>query len=73
MTRGRRAEPWITDPASHPRANVSLRVAAKFLGLHERTVRARIDEGRLKGWRDGNVYRVSLAGLVVYKRERETA
>lgn len=53
---------------THPRPHVSLTVAAEYLGLHEQTVRARIEEGRLDAIRDGLVWRIPLAGLVEYQR-----
>lgn len=71
--RPRRAEPRIVDPATHPRREVGLRVAAEYLGLDERTVRARIEEGRLPAYRDGKVYSISIADLVQYDRRRRAA
>lgn len=64
----RRAHPRIVDPTKHPRPFVCLRVAAEYLGLDERTVRARIEEGRLHGTRDGKVYRIAVAALMAYER-----
>jgi len=49
---------------------VGLRVAAEYLGIDERTVRARIDTGELAAWRDGKVYRIEMASLVKFREER---
>lgn len=73
IRRGRRPEPFIVDPATHPRSSVCLTVAADFLGLDERTVRDRIDRGELSAWRDGKVYRIALSDLVVYHERRRLA
>lgn len=64
---GRRPEPRITDTTTHPRQHVGLRVAALYLELDERTLKARVDEGRIDCEIDGRVYRFSLAVLVAYK------
>lgn len=69
----RRAEPPIVDPATHPRQSVCLRVAADFLGLDERTVRARIEEGYLHADRDGKVYRIAVTALQDYVAARRLA
>lgn len=67
---GRPREPRIVNIATHPRPHVSLTVAAEYLGLHEQTVRARIQQGLLPAWRDGFVWRISLSALVEYQRQR---
>jgi excisionase family DNA binding protein len=69
----RRAEPRIVDPATHPRSSVCLAVAAEFLGLDVRTVRARIENGSLPAYRDDKVYRIALADLLAYDRCRREA
>lgn len=69
----RRAEPRIVDPHHHPRSSVCLAVAADFLGLDERTVRARIESGDLPALRDGKVYRIELAALMAYEQRRRLA
>lgn len=72
--RARRTQPRITDPRTYPREWVCLRVAAEFLGVDERTVRARIEDGRLPAIRDGRVYQIALADLLQYDRvRRETS
>lgn len=65
--RGRRREPDIIDPATHPTPDVCLRVAAHFLRISKPTVRARIEEGQLPALRDGDVVRVRVRDLVEYK------
>jgi excisionase family DNA binding protein len=67
---GRRAEPRIVDPATHPRKRVGLRVAALFLDVDERTMRARIETGEIPAWRDGRVYRIEVSDLVRYRARR---
>lgn len=69
---GRPREPRITDIATHPRPHVSLRVAADYLKLHEKTVRARIEDGRLIAVRDGLVWRIPLGSLVQYQAQLAT-
>lgn len=71
MRRQRRAEPRISDPATHPRSSVCLAVAAEFLHISARTVKARIDTGDLVAWNDGKVYRVMLSDLVAYQRRHQ--
>lgn len=62
--------PRIVDPTTHPQREVNLTVAAEYLRLNPRTVRARVDEGVIKGWRDGKVYRVDVAALQAYHERR---
>jgi excisionase family DNA binding protein len=73
MKSGRRKEPWIQNPATHPRRAVCLRVAAHFLDVDERTLRSRLESGALPATRDGKVYRISVDDLVRYHDERENA
>jgi excisionase family DNA binding protein len=70
VKRPRRAEPRIIDPKSHPRSSVCLAVAADFLGIDERTLRARIEEGKLPVIRDGKIYRIALGDVIAYDKER---
>ncbi len=65
--RRRRPQPSIVDLESDPRTWFGLRVVADFLMLNERTVRARIEEGRLDAEIDGRVYRISKASLQAYR------
>ncbi len=65
-----RAQPRIVDLATDPRSSCNLAVAAEVLGLDERSVRARIEDGRLKAFRDGKVYRIALADLRAYELAR---
>ena len=66
---GRPREPRILNIATHPRPHVSLTVAAEYLGLHEQTVRARIEDGRLRAFRDGRAYRITPKDLDDYQRK----
>lgn len=70
MKTGRPPEPPLLDPAHDPRREVGLAVAARYLGLHERALRRRLEEGLLPAWRDGKVYRIAVAALVRYRRSR---
>ena len=70
MKKPRRAEPRIVDPRSHPRSSVCLAVAAEFLDMDERSLRARIEEGKLPVIRDGKVYRIAIVDLIAYTEER---
>ena len=65
----RHPDPPLVDPATHPRRTVSLSVAAKFLGVHAETLRARIEAGLLPAYRDGKVYKIQVRALVRYQRE----
>lgn len=71
--RHRRSEPLIVEISTHPRHEVCLRVAADYLGIDERTCRARIEAGHLRAIRDGKVYRIALADLQAYERTRQLA
>jgi excisionase family DNA binding protein len=73
MNRGRRSEPRIVDPATHPRRTVCLRVAAEYLEIDERTLQTRIDDGKLKAFRDGRVCRIEVVELVAYLRSNMEA
>jgi len=55
------------DPASYPKPDAGLTVAAEFLGCDPRTLRRRIESGHLTAYRDGGVYRISVRALVAYK------
>lgn len=72
MKSTRRPEPRIQDPATHPRRVVCLRVAAAFLEINERTLRARIESGAIDARRDGKVYRISVDALVRYYAQAAT-
>jgi excisionase family DNA binding protein len=74
MTRKSRAPAKrIVDPATHPDRTVCLAVAADYLGLDHRTVRARIESGELHAWKDGKVYGIAVEDLVRYDRCRRLA
>jgi excisionase family DNA binding protein len=66
----KRAEPRIIDPATHPRRRVCLAVAADYLCISERTVKARIESGVLPAYRDGRVYRIDIDDLCAYDKNR---
>lgn len=66
---GRHPEPPLVDPAHDARRSVGLGVAASFLGVHQETLRSRIEAGLLPAYRDGKVYRISVMALVKYQRE----
>lgn len=66
-----RPEPRIVSLASHPRRWVGLRVAADYLRIDARTLRARIEDGRLEAIRDGRIYRISLTALADYEARRD--
>lgn len=65
----RAADPPLLDPAHDPRRTVGLSVAARYLGVHRATLRARIEAGDLPAWRDGNIYRIRITALVRYARQ----
>ena len=69
----RRKEPRIVDPATHPRSSVCLRVAAEFLGMDARTLKARIERGDLPVFVDGKVYRIELQDLISYQAAHRLA
>jgi excisionase family DNA binding protein len=70
---GRQKEPRIIDPRTHPRPFVGLRVAGEYLGLNERTVRARIESGDLPATVDGRVYKIAVVDLMAYDARRHAA
>lgn len=69
----RRPAPRIVDPATHPQRAVCLRVAAHFLDLDERTLRARIESGVIPARRDGKVYKIAIEALVRYSEQQAQA
>jgi excisionase family DNA binding protein len=69
MSRHREAP--LVDPTTDPRRDVGLAVAAQFLGVHEETLRRRIEEGLIPAYRDGKVYKIRVAALVRYQRTPE--
>lgn len=68
-----RKPPRIVDPATHPQSSVCLLVAAEFLGIDARTLRTRIDLGKIPAYRDEKVYRINLSDLIAYQQERQKA
>jgi excisionase family DNA binding protein len=70
----RRAEPRILDPATHPRRYVSLRVAAVYLELDEKTLRKLIDNDELPYSRFGDRRKIEVKELVAFEeRQRRRA
>jgi hypothetical protein len=67
---GRKKAQLITDIGSEPREFVGLHVAAVFLGLSDEATRRRLDDGRLRGFRDGRVWWISVEGLRDYRLAR---
>lgn len=67
MAKPKRAEPRISDPTTHPRRNVCLRVAAEFLDIDERTLKGYIISGDLESFRVGRVYRIPVYALVAFR------
>jgi excisionase family DNA binding protein len=63
-------EPRIVRLETHPRESVSLTVAAEYLQLHEQTVRARIEDGSLRAYRDGRRYWIPKTALAEYEARR---
>lgn len=68
MKTGRKPEPRILDPHTHPRPDVCLEVAAAFLGCDPRTLRGRIADGHITAYKDQGVYRIAVRALVAYKQ-----
>jgi len=73
MKRGRAKEPSITDPLTHPKSSVCLRVAAEFLGIDARTLRMRIQLGKFPAWHDEKVYRINIEDLITYRAAQRKA
>ena len=69
----RHPDPPLVDPASDPRQSVGLKTAARFLGVHRDTLRARIEAGLLPAWRDGLIYRIRVSSLLRYQRKAPKA
>jgi excisionase family DNA binding protein len=61
--RGRRRATPIADIDRETREYVGLQVAARCLGLSDEAIKARVQDGRLDGWRDGRVWRISTKSL----------
>lgn len=70
MGQRRRAEPWIVDPATHPRRYVSLRVAARYLESDRRTLNKFLDEGLLQPTWFGKRRKVEVVELVAFEQRQ---
>lgn len=68
--RRRRAEPWITDPATHPKRYVSLRVAARYLEVDRRTLNVFIAENLLAPTWFGKRRKVEVTELVAFEQRQ---
>lgn len=71
--RGRRVAAPLVNPRTDPRTTVGLSVAAAYLKVHERTLRARIESGAVTAERDGKVYIIATAEIVRYETARSVA
>lgn len=69
----RRSQRPLTDPRTDGRETVCLRVAAAYLHMNERTLRARIDDKRIVAHQDGKVYRIACAEIVAYELRQRRA
>lgn len=69
--RGRRAEPRIVDPATHPRRYVSVRVAADWLEEEEKQVRKYLDSGLLPYAWKGQRRKILVAELVAFDQRQQ--
>lgn len=70
-SRGRRPEPRIQDPATHPRQYVSLAVAADFLEIDRKTLNIYLLDRTLAFQQLPRRRRIEVAELVAFK-ERTT-
>lgn len=69
VRRGRRkAQSPIVDASTDPRHAVCLSVAAEYLEMNERTLRARIDAGLVHAHIDGKIYRVLMSSIRAYEQ-----
>ena len=66
----RRAEPRISDLASHPRRNVSLRVAADYLGIDRRTLNNYLAAGLLAFLQLGKRRKIAVEELAAFERRQ---
>lgn len=70
MSARRRAESWITDPATHPRRYVSLRVAARYLEVERRTLNKYLAEGLLETVTFGARRRIEVLELLAFEERQ---
>lgn len=64
----RKKEQRITDPSTHPKRTVCLRVAAEYLEIDERTLRLFVESGDLPAFRPGRIYRIAVTDLMAFER-----
>jgi hypothetical protein len=65
-----RAEPWIVDPATHPRRYVSLRVAAHYLEVDRRTLNKYLAEGLVEATAFGERRKVAVTELTAFEQRQ---
>lgn len=70
MSRPRRPEPRIVDPATHPRKLVSLVVAAAFLECDRRTLNKYIKLGMLAYEDRATRRKIAVAELVAFQQRQ---
>jgi excisionase family DNA binding protein len=66
----RRAEPRIKDLATHSRRNVSLRVAADYLGIDRRTLNNYLDAGLLAFLQFGKRRKIAIEELAAFEQRQ---
>ncbi len=69
----RRSEPSIVDPATHPRRYVSLRVAARYLEVDEKTLRKYLSCDLIAFSWFGQRRKIEVAELVAFEARQRSA
>lgn len=67
---GRRGEPRLLDPATHSRRYVSVRTAAKYLEVDERTLRKYLDAELLECLVVGARRKIDVADLAAFEQRQ---
>jgi hypothetical protein len=67
----RRSEPRIVDPATHPKRSVSLRVAAVYLEVDEKTLRKWLLNGLLSYRKVGRVWKIAVSEIIAFEARNE--
>lgn len=68
--RSRRAEPRITDPATHPRRYVSLVVAAAYLEMDRKTLLVYLADGKIEYVWSGKRRKIAVAEVLAFDERR---
>jgi excisionase family DNA binding protein len=68
----RRAEPRIVDPATHPRRYVSLRVAAAYLEVNEKTLAKYLASGQIAFTQFGSRRKLRVDDLVAFEQRNRS-